>query len=293
MAITTTAELGDTIPTIIEEARFTEQFRAIMRGLCWNIAKGKGSTINVPYFGVAEAHALTEGVDMISSETMEDTNVQITPTEVGLKIMLTDSVIEDDNEDLKRAAGVLLGDAYELKRDVDLLGQLDDGTESVPGSGQAVTMGAIAAARALLLGNAVSSGGPARLPYVCVLHPYQTLDIVDVITPILPVASTMATTGGAFADDVLRNYSIGRMFGMNMVEDGNIEIDGTPDAKGGVFSMGKYGGVIYGSAREPTIEPDRDPSARAWELNYVGRYGVGEYLAGWIVEIFSDATTPD
>ena len=48
MGQTTTAELGDTIPTIISEAKFTEQFKAIMRGLCWRIAKGKGTTVNIP-----------------------------------------------------------------------------------------------------------------------------------------------------------------------------------------------------------------------------------------------------
>ena len=50
MSITTTAELGDTIPTVIEEARFTAQFKAVMAGLVWKITKeqGDGSTVNVP-----------------------------------------------------------------------------------------------------------------------------------------------------------------------------------------------------------------------------------------------------
>ena len=114
---TTTGELGDTIPTIIEEAQFTQQFKAIMRPLSWNIPKGKGSTVNVPYFGEATSRQLAEGVDMVNDEKMVDTNVQITPYEAGLKIILTDVVIEDDNEALIRAAGVVLGDAYEKKRD--------------------------------------------------------------------------------------------------------------------------------------------------------------------------------
>jgi len=292
MAITKIAELGDTIPTIIEEAKFTEQFTAIMRGLCWTIKKSKGSTINVPYFGEATAHVLTEGIDMVDSETMEDTNVVITPYEVGLKIILTDDVVEDDQEDLKRAAGRILGDAYEKKRDVDLLGQLDDGTVSIPGTGASLTMGAMAAGRAALRGNATTSGGPAPLPYAVVLHPYQYLDVVDVITPLLPVAGTMNTGGSNLFDDIIRNYSVGRLFGMPIVEDGNIEIDTTPDCKGGIFSTGRGGSIIYGSVREPQVEAERDASLRGWELNYVGRYGVGEYLAGWIIELMTNASTP-
>mgnify|MGYP001602935431 CR=1 FL=1 len=141
MAITSLSELGDTVPTIIEEAQYTAEFKAVMRPLCWNIKKGKGSNVNVPYLCTFAAAQLQEGVDMISSQTMTDTNVQITPYESGLKAILTDDVIEDDNEDLIRAAGKLLGDAYERKRDEDLLGDLDNGTNSLGGSGTTLTLG--------------------------------------------------------------------------------------------------------------------------------------------------------
>ena len=292
MAITKVSELGDTIPTVIEEAQFTSQFKAIMRGLCWPIRKGKGSTVNVPYFGEVVSHPLQEGIDMTGSETMQDTNVRITPAEHGLKIILTDDVSEDDNEDLKRAAGTLLGDAYEKERDILLLSQLDDAASTLAGSTTTLTMGHIAAARATLLGNETASGGPAPMPYVCVIHPFQELDLVDVIIPVVPVAGTTNVTGTAFTDDILRNYSIGRLFGMPIVTDGNIEILSGGAAKGGVFASGKRGSIIYTSAREASIEPERDASLRGWELNYVGRYGYGEYLAGWIVELYTDADVP-
>jgi len=291
MAITKLSDLGDTIPTIIEEARFTSQFKAIMRGLSWTIKKGKGTTVNVPYFSEATANVLTEAVDMTSSETMIDTNVQITTYEVGLKIVLTDNVIEDDNEDLKRAAGRILGDAFEKKRDQDLLVQLDDATISLAGASTTLTMGHIAASRAVLGGNATTTGGPAPTPYACVIHPFQELDLVDVITPVVPAAGTTNVGGSALFDSIIQKYSIGRLFGIPIITDGNLVISGT-DVKGGVFASGNGGGLIYVSAREPNVEPERDASLRGWELNYVGRYGVGEYLAGWIVELYTDCTTP-
>jgi len=293
MAVTGLDQIQDTVDTIHEKALMTRQFEAIMSSLCWTINKGKGhTTINVPYFGEVTANALLEKVDMTTSETLIDTNVQITPAEVGCKVILTDTAMEDDREQLQDIAGRALGMAYNKKEDQDLLGQLDDGTTSIPGSGNALTMGVLAAGRALLEGNATATGGPAPKPYVIVHHPYVLLDIVDVITPILPVASTMATTGGAVADDMLRNYLVGRLFGMDIYEDGNITIDSTPDAKGGIFAKGKGGSIIHGVARTMGIEKERDASARAWEINCVGRYGVGEYLAGWIVELYADATTP-
>ncbi len=293
MPFTTTEELADTIPKVIETARFTSQFTAVMAGVSWNITKkqGDGKTVNVPYFGEVTAQNLTEGVDMANSAKMEDTNVQITPGEVGVKIILTDKLIRDNQEDIQMAAGKILGNAMEKKRDADLLGQIDDATTALGGTSTTGTMGAVAAARALLAGNATDVGGPAPLPYVMVHHPFALLDLVDVITPIVPQATYLNVTGTAFTDDILKNYTIGRLFGMPILEDGNFSISSTA-VKGGCFAAGLGGGIILATANEWSVEPQRDASLRGWELNVVGEYGVGEYLPGWIVELHWDTTTP-
>ena len=294
MSITTTTVLADTVPTVLEKARFTQRFKAVMASLCWNIRKPlhDGKTINVPYWGIITASTLTEGVDMAASEDMEDTLVTITPREVGCKIILTDKLVRDNNEDVKSAAGRLLGEAMEFKRDYDLLGQLDDATTSLGGTSTTATMGVIAAARALLAGNAVSTGGPAPMPYAVVHHPFSLLDLVDILTPERTLSWYPAGAGMSMADEVLKNYTIGRLFGMPIIEDGNLDIATSTSGKGGVFSTGEGGAIILGTADEWSIEPERDASLRATELNVVGEYGVGEYKAGWIVELLFDATTP-
>lgn len=290
MAITTLAQLADTIPTVISKARETEIFNFPMAALVQNIPKkGKGSTVNIPYWGILSASTLAEGVDMVATETMEDTNVPITLSEVGAKVILTDNLIEDDQEEVRGIAGKLLGNAMGLKRDQDLNLLLDNGTTSLCGTGNPLTMGHIAAARALLQGNATSAGGPCPGPYTVILHPYQTLDLVDVVTPIIPAATYLNVTGTALTDEILRQYVIGRLFGMNIVEDGNIDFVTTDDIKGGVIGPTS---IILATAREWNVEPERDASLRAWELNCVGRYGVANYLNGWTVELYSDAATP-
>lgn len=291
MAITGLSELGDTIPIILAKAHFQEQFKAVMRGLCWNYRADKGTTTNVPYWGNLIAAKLTEKIDMVASETIVDTSVQVTPYEAGLKTILTYNAIEDDNEDMKSVAGKLMGDAFEKLRDADLLAILANGAFSMGGASTTLTMGHIAAARATLLGN-TGAGGPAPMPFICVIHPNQELDLVDVITPVVPAGTAQITVGGPFAEDILRNYSIGRLFGIPIVVDGNLTIDTFNNTKGGVFASGEGGGVIYVEKRAPTITPDDDPSLRGIELNYVGRYGVGQYLAGWIVTLYSDASAP-
>lgn len=294
---TTIAELQDTVDTIHEKALMTSRFTAIMAPLCWQIRKGKGhSTVNVPYFGTISANTLTEGVDLITDKIMADTNVPITLYEKGAKIILTDVALEDDREQLESIAGKLLGQANEKLRDEDLLGQLDDATSTVGASGSTVTMGFLAAGKAILSGNAEASGGPAPTPYVCVLHPYQTLDLVDVITPVGPTFESASfgynSPNTSFADSALRTGMIGQLFGMAMYEDGNIAIDTTPDAKGGIFSPGQEGSIILATARDWQVEAERDNSLRGFELTCVGRYGVGEYLAGWMITVQSDAATP-
>ena len=295
MPTTTTSVLADTIPTVIEEARFTEQYKEVLSKLCWRINKPlhDGSTINLPYFGTVSANALSEGVDMVSPQAMTDTNVQLTPAEVGAQILLTYKLARDNQEDVIRAAGRILGDAMVSKRESDLAGQLDDATTSLGAAGQALTLGEISAAWALLSGNALSAGGPAPKPYVMVHHPFVLLDMVDVFTPLLSTTSAgTESVAGAVADEALRNYTLGRLFGMTIYESGNISIDSSDDAKGGVFASGRGGGLVLATAKEWDVRPQDDESLRATELNIVGEYAVGEYLGGWIVELYNDAQDP-
>lgn len=293
-AVTTETVMADTVPTVLKNARFTEQFIAVMSALVWRIAKPlhDGKNVNVPTFGTISAHALAEGIDMTASETMSDTSVTITPAEVGCKLIVTDKLVRDDNEDIKSAAGRLLGNAMELKRDTDLLALFASAATAL-GSGGTATMGQYAAARAILKGNVVSSGGPAPGSLVAVLHPFVTLDIIDILTPIIPTAGTAMSqsVSGPMMEDVVRNYGVGRLFGMNIIEDGNI----TPAAgtcHGGVFATGEGGAIILATANEWSVEPERDGSLRATELNIVGEYGVGYYLNNWAVDMNHDAATP-
>ena len=222
MAVNTTSVLGDTIPTIIEEARFTEQFKEVISNLSWRITKEihNGSTVNIPYFGTVSANALSEGIDMVNPQAMADTNVQFTPAEVGAQIVITDKLVRDNQEDVIRAAGRILGDAMVSKREGDLAGQFGDGTNTMGSAGAAATLGLFAAAWADLSGVALASGGPAPKPYVAVHHPFVLLDLVDVFTPTLAQAGETGVGGGSLSDETLRNYTVGRIFGMNVYESG-------------------------------------------------------------------------
>ncbi|MDD5095064.1 MAG: hypothetical protein PHV74_11900, partial [Dehalococcoidia bacterium] len=122
MGLTTTSTLSDTMPKLLEAARFTEMTTHVMRQLAWVINKPlhSGTVVYLPYFSTATASDLTEGVDMSSAQSMADTAVTVTPREVGAQILLTDKLIRDNNEDIIKAAGRILGNAMITKLDTDL-----------------------------------------------------------------------------------------------------------------------------------------------------------------------------
>ena len=292
MAITTDSVMADTVPTVLENARFTEQFSAIMSGLVWKIRKKlhDGKNVNVPIFGTITARALTEGVDNTVSETMSDSLVTITPAEVGAKLILTDKLVRDDSEDIKAAAGRLLGAAMELKRDQDLLALFSTAATTL-GTSDVATLGQIAAAWAIIKGNPVSNGGPGPGSLAYVQHPYVLLDLVDVFTPLVASASIQAVSDSI--NEVVRTYGLGKLFGMPVIQDGNIDTTTVANsALGGVFCTGEGGAIILATAAEWGIEPERDASLRATELNIVGEYGVGWYDTNWGVLMTNDAATP-
>jgi len=292
MAVTTEAVMNDTLPTVLESARYTEEFTAEMSKLVWKIRKAlhDGKNVNIPTFGIVTASNLTEAIDMVASETMSDSLVTITPAEVGCKLIITDKLQRDNNEDIKSAAGRLLGNAMEVKRDKDLLALFSSAATTL-GAGGAATMGQFAAARAILKGNSVATGGPAPGELVNVIHPFVTLDIVDILTPLVPIAGSANVGTSALADETIRSYTVGRLFGMPIIEDGNI----TPAAgtcHGGCFASGEGGAIILATANEWSVEPERDASLRATELNIVGEYGVGYYMDDWAIDMNNDADTP-
>lgn len=295
MPVIISTMLDDTLPVIKGEARFTEQYLEVLSKLCWRIEKPlhSGTNTDLPYWGTVIAKNQTEGVDMATSETMSDTNVRFTPGEVGVKLLVTHKAIRDNQEDVIRAGGAICGAAMVVKRETDLAGQLDDATSSMGAANTTLSLGHLAAAWATLAGNALASGGPAKQPYVAVHHPFVLLDLVDIFTPTIAGGTTpLAASASATAEQALANYIVGRLFGMSVYSCGNIPIDSDADAKGGVFASGKGGGLVLVTAKEWDFKPTDDWSARATELVVVGEYAVGEYLAGWIVELYNDATAP-
>ncbi|MFQ5473084.1 MAG: hypothetical protein ACE5FA_09395, partial [Dehalococcoidia bacterium] len=86
-----TSDLGDILPKFIDAVRFKlqeqEKARATVR--VETLGEGQGSDFNIPTYSAMTAYALTEGVDMVQAQALTDSNVQISPTEVGVQALIT------------------------------------------------------------------------------------------------------------------------------------------------------------------------------------------------------------
>lgn len=289
MALTTTSTVDDILPKFLAEARMVAEHSRVMENLVDKISlpRGEGLSVNVPKFNRLSAANLTEGVDMQQAQTISDTGLVITPSEVGIQVVITDKALRSVSEPLMRRAGAIMGNAMARKRDVDLLTMLDGFATSQPGAGATLGIGHIQAQVARIRAN---SAEPGPMPIHTVLHDFQYYDIAqDLLNIGSGVLGTVDGIPEGPSADVLRDHYVGRLVGTSIFVDNNISVDASDDAKGGVFSQKA---LIFVPVLEDITSTERDESLRATEVNHISEYGIGEYVDLWGAEIYSDATTP-
>jgi len=285
---TTTTVLTDSLDDVRSSARQVREYEGKMSQLVDRRYLGEGIGLNWNEVSYAQltAMAVTEQTDMDDNfQQLADSLLTITPTLIGISTFITDRLRQVMNKKAYAETGGLAMNAIIRKMDEDGLTVLDSATTSLCGAGSTLTSGHIAAAKARISGNATEPGNP---PYYAVLHGYQIKDIAD---EIIASVGTYPVTDGLTAR-VFEDAIVGKCGGCTVVEDGNITIDSSADAKGGVFA--KEGIVLV---------MERDIDAKEKYLPNVGGggnavyvyagYAYGERSAGsWLYEIYSDATAP-
>jgi hypothetical protein len=168
-----------------------------------------------------------------------------------------------------------LGNAIATKMDQDLIALFDGFSASIGTAGAEITVADIFKAAATLRANKVTGVINA------VVHPYQAYALKANLT------NTFANpNGGDLQNEAMRNGYVGTIAGVNIYESANVTIDASDDAKGAVFAPEA---LAIAMKRDFQIEPERDASNRAFELNATAIYGVGELDDSYGVEILSDA----
>ena len=284
---TTTGALADSLPIWISSARIVREYEGVMPQLVDKQTLGEGIGLSWNEVSMAQlvAQDISENTELDNPQQMEDTLLTITPTVVGIEILITDRVAARISKTAYAKIGSLAQNAIQRKKDEDGLTVLDSGnTTSSPGSGTTLTSGHIASAKYNISSNTTEPGPP---PYRCVLHGFQIKDLFD---ELVSGVGTYAVPEGPTA----RVFSTGfhlPVAGAEVYEDGNIAIVSS-NAKGGVFSQM---GIILVQGRAPRVmtKPRPEIGGGATSMYHYDEYAYGiRSSTNWLAEIQSDATAP-
>jgi hypothetical protein len=237
------------------------------------------------YARLTSAQALTEGVDLSSSQQLVANSLSITPAEHGIIATLSRRLIRRQGDtSVVSTAGKMLAASLRRRQASDVISLYDGFSKSTPGAGNAIDITTFRGAVAYLLTDNSTSYGPAPLPLHAALHIEQISDvIVDVSDPGAVVSSRFGLSA-----EMLQRWWKGsdRLYGVQIFHSGNIERDSSDDAKGGLFAKEALAMVMANNADSTEQE---DHSLRATEYGIFQEWGEGERADVHGVEVYSDA----
>jgi len=285
---TTTGSVADSLDDVRSSARIVREQEGVMSQLVSKETLGQGIGLSWQEIDYSQltAQRVTENTVLDNPQQIADSLLTITPTVTAIHTFITDRVKARINKKGLAKMGALGQNAIQRLKDEDGLTVLDSGaTTASPGAGAVLTSGHIAAAKTNISSNATEPGLP---PYYSVLHGFQIKDIFD---ELVAGVGTYAVPEGPTAKVFSTGFNL-PIAGVSVYEDGNISIDSSDDAIGGVFAKE---GIILVQGRAPRVV-----SVRKEEIGGGGEmvYHYDEYAYGirsstnWLMEIKSDATAP-
>jgi hypothetical protein len=264
----TTGNLENAQRVIIAAARFTEEHNAPALALIESFNLGKGEKqVTVPKVGQMSMSDLQDGVDIVDEEDIGMTTVDLTASEVGAKVILTDKLVRQSAPNVMSIVGRQLGDGMARKKDTDvhaLYSGLNGGT-TLGTAGTTFSLanvaGAITHAKANKFGSQI---------YI-LQHPNAVYDIASTAV----TASATYPVPAGWSADLLGNFFSGLrpLNGVPIFEDGNLAVDSSDDAIGVIADKSAL--AVLKSVDTRT-ERQRDASLRATELVMTADYGVFE-----------------
>lgn len=268
----TTGQLANAQRIAIEQARYTAEHSAPCINLVEHMRLAPGEkSIVVPKVSQMTASPLSDGVDLVTSEDIGMTTVTLTTSEVGLKVILTDKLVRQENEDMFRVVGRQMGDAMARKKDTDIIALFT----AFNGGTQLGSSGTVLTAQRLGACIAFAKANKFPTPVAIVHHPNAIFGVVN--SAALAGVTAITATAGQYAiphgwsEDLLRDFYKFTMNGVSVFEDGNIVSDVA--SEGAIFSMSA---AAYVEQVGFNTERERDASLRGTELVVTADYGVFE-----------------
>ena len=265
----TTGQLANAQRVVISKVRFTAEHSAPCISLVEKMTLGRGEkSITAPKVGQMSWQDLVDGVDMTDSEEIGMATTDLTTSEAGIKVILTDKLVRQENEDVFGMVGRQIGDGLGRKKDGDivaLFAALNGGT-SLGAATKFLTLKNLAACISYAKSHKFSGGGPLALVH----HPNAIFGVAS--TASIATAATAPIPSG-FSQDLLKDFYKFVLNGVAVFEDGNIAEDADGDGIGAIFARGA---MVYVESKGFTTERQRDASLRATEVVATTDYGVFE-----------------
>ena len=266
----TTGNLESAQNIIIASARYTEEHNAPAMALTEQFSLPNGSKqVTVPKVGQMTMRDIADGQDIVDEEDIGMTTVDLTASEVGAKVILTDKLVRQAADNVFTMIGRQLGDGMARKKDTDVLAlytNLNDGTKlGTAGTSfkSSNVQAIIAYAKANNFGNQL---------YI-LHHPNAVAYLSKEVATTASATSSEITSG--WSADLLKNFYSGLrpMNGVSIFEDGNVSEDSAGD---GIGVIADKTAMATLTSVETRTERQRDASLRATEVVLTADYGVFE-----------------
>lgn len=276
------SDISAFINTVFEQAILVARDNNVMTGLVrtFNDRTGVATRQNSQYGGATVA-SIGETDDLVGQAFTPSSIATLTPAEVGAQYVMTDTRIESDPFSVRNDAAADLGGAMATKIETDLLGSFSSLTGGTIGAaGSTITWSYVMAMEAVLRAQ------KAPYPYALVVHPYHWFHLAKAAS----VASSSATNAApSLLEEVNSMFFVKQFGGVSIFVSSNFTIDASDDTTVGMFSRDA---LALDMRRQPRIEPERDASRRAWELNLSAVYGYGIWRPLFGVKGTFDTTAP-
>ena len=267
----TTGNLENAQRIIISSARYTEEHNAPAMALTEQFSLPKGSKqVTVPKVGQMTMSDLVDGIDIVDEEDIGMSTVDLTASEVGAKVVLTDKLVRQSAPNVMSIIGRQLGDGMARKKDADVLAlyqNLNEGT-LLGGTGPTYmkasnVQGVIAYAKANKFGS-----------QLYILHHPNAIAYLSKESAVAASSGSSPIPEG-WSADLLKNFWSGLrpMNNVPIFEDGNIVEDSGGD---GIGVIADKGALATLNSVETRTERQRDASLRATEVVMTADYGVFE-----------------
>lgn len=266
----TSGQLANAQRTVIAQARYTMEHNAPNVELIEQMVLEQGAkTVTVPKVGQFTFAALQDGIDLVAEQNIGMTTIDLTSSEVGAKIILTDKLVRQENESVFNIVGRQFGDAAARKKDQDIIAlfaALNSGT-ALGATTKLLSMTNLAACIAFAKANKFPE------PIAISAHP-NTIYSTVASAAVTPSATYPMPDG--YAEDLLKRFYAFEVNGVQVFNSGNISGNAggvANDAIGAIFSKNS---MVCLNSKGFGVEEQRDASLRAWELVATADYGAFE-----------------